>query len=510
MTSQDLLVSSPNATPQIEQALRHLTEGNFLDRLFRKDPSIWSDDPAVQKTISNRLGWLDAPVKAQAILDELEDKLSPQRVGAFQDLLFLGMGGSSAFARILEANPQLHGPGGLRLTVLDSLVPDQVHQHLNLMAAPTTLIIVGSKSGGTVETLNLAEIAEEQGASSRMIAITDPGTSLETRAKEKAYWATFLSWADVGGRFSPLTAFGLVPAILVRMDVRKLVDEALTLRQECLESKDVLTHPAATAAGQIGGSILAGTDILNLPESGNTGLLAPLLEQLLAESIGKVGKGLWPLFRAPGEVISIEERQSPGIGAEIYRWQLITAAIGAVLELNPFDEPDVGLAKSLARQALDQLQNGEGLPWPEVDQELTKGKVYGTEDLKSFCMNSDGKILSLLLYLPVNPESVRVAQNMADELSGRCDAPVMMGFGPRYLHATGQLHKGGNDASRYLVVTCDNLEDLKLNSGPMLSELALSQALADVQALQSRERAVAHLHLNSSAFEALKVLQETL
>ena len=180
------------------------------------------------------------------------------------------------------------------------------------------------------------------------------------------------------------------------------------------------------------------------------------------------------------------------------------------MELNPFDEPDVGLAKSLARQALDQLQNGEGLPWPEVDQELTKGKVYGTEDLKSFCMNSDGKILSLLLYLPVNPESVRVAQNMADELSGRCDAPVMMGFGPRYLHATGQLHKGGNDASRYLVVTCDNLEDLKLNSGPMLSELALSQALADVQALQSRERAVAHLHLNSSAFEALKVLQETL
>ncbi len=215
MTSLGLEISAPVDSELFDQAIRELEICDFLARLFRKDPSIWSNDSEIQDSIEHRLGWLDAPERAQKILSELTQSLNPLLEGQFQDLLFLGMGGSSAFARILEGNPQLHGSNGLRLTVLDSLIPDQVHHTLELMAAPSTLIIVASKSGGTVETLSLAEIAEEQGAASRMIAITDPGTSLEAGARERGYWGTFLSWSDVGGRFSALTAFGLVPAILV-------------------------------------------------------------------------------------------------------------------------------------------------------------------------------------------------------------------------------------------------------------------------------------------------------
>jgi hypothetical protein len=508
MTSLDLEISDPVDSELFDQAIRDLENCDFLARLFRKDPSIWSNDPEIQDTIAQRLGWLDAPERAQKLLPELRQKLSPLLEGQFQDLLFLGMGGSSAFARILEGNPQLQGSNGLRLTVLDSLIPDQVHHTLELMAAPSTLIIVASKSGGTVETLSLAEIAEEQGAASRMIAITDPGTSLETGARERGYWGTFLSWSDVGGRFSALTAFGLVPAILVGMDLEKLVTEASEFRKQCMAHKEVSDHPGVAPGAQIGASIRAGTDILNLPMSGNAGLLAPLLEQLLAESLGKDGQGLWPLCAAPESSISIQEQEGSSLGAELFRWQIMTATIGALLGLNPFDEPDVGQAKTLARQALDQLQDGSGLPWPEASHELPTATLFGTTDLASFCRSESdsNELLSLLLYLPTSPSALDDVQRLTDLV----DAPVMVGFGPRYLHTTGQLHKGGNDRARHLVVTAGSESDLKLSSGPMLSELSLAQALADVQALQNRGRTVAHIHLKCSAFEAHKALQDML
>jgi len=377
------------------------------------------------------------------------------------------------------------------------------------MASPTTLIIVASKSGTTVETLNLARIAENQGASSRMIALTDPGSPLETHAQKSGYHSTYLSWADVGGRFSPLTVFGLVPAILVGMDVHTLVEEAVDFRSRCLNHKEVKEHPALVMGAIIGASARAGIDRLNLPQSGTTGVLAPLLEQLLAESIGKAGQGLWPLFDASGIVMNLPEIETSGLGAEIFRWQLITATIGAVMGLNPFDEPDVGLSKSLAHRALEQLKEGTGLPWPPKTHEDEQAIFFGTQNIENFskAATETDEIISLLLYLPVTPQYEARAQKIAQVLSAKFNVPTMVGFGPRYLHATGQLHKGGNDRARHIVITSEHQNDILLNEGPWLSELSMAQALADVQALQQRDRSVAHIHLKAPAFEAMTILE---
>jgi hypothetical protein len=362
--------------------------------------------------------------------------------------------------------------------------------------------VVASKSGTTVETMTLANIAESRGAAHRTIALTDPGTPLEEHAREQGYCTTFLSPLDVGGRFSPFTVFGLVPALLVGMDVEEMLNKTAAFHALCRNEGSTGDHPGAALGAAIGACAKTGTDILNLPSSGASGVLAPLIEQLIAESIGKQGQGIWPLSHVSGPALSLHERGPSGIGEEIYRWQIATAAMGAVLGVNPFDEPDVGLAKTLARQALDQLQTGGELPEPAPSR----------ESLEDFCRKDavPGEIMSLLLYLPVNQDSEARARRIANGLSQKFATPVMVGFGPRYLHTTGQLHKGGNDRARHLVITSDNETDILLSQGPMLSKLALAQALADVQALQQKGRSVTHLHLKTPAFEALSKLEEML
>lgn len=479
--------------------------------------------------------------------------------------MLLGMGGSSLapglFAQVL-ANPQR----GLPLEVLDSTVPGAVLDALARLDLTRTLFIVSSKSGTTVETLSLfrtfynrlAQARGPEAAGRHFVAITDPGTPLASLAEALHFRARFLNDPTVGGRYSALTYFGLVPAALVGADLEVLLaraQEALCGSEGCVP---VASSLGARLGAVLGAAAADGRDKLTLLTSPLLSPFADWVEQLIAESTGKEGKGILPVVReTPGNVdvyrtdrlfVSLELADDaptadnlPGleaaghpivrlhlhdpydIGGQIVHWEVATALAGHLLAINPFDQPNVESAKQRAREMVQAYREQGHLPEPEPALETAGLRLYGavagrdlTEALADFFADPpQGAYVALLAFLAPNLETEAALQRLRRHLRDRLHLATTLGFGPRYLHSTGQAHKGDAGRGLFLLLTADDPEDVPIPDEPGRPEASLTfgvlktaQALGDQAALEAAGRRVLRVHLGQDPLSGLQRLLE--
>lgn len=481
-----------------------------VPRIWDRDHTVWSPDPT---ELADRLGWLDAPERAADARAELVALADGVRADGITDVVLVGMGGSSLYPAVL-ATTFGSAPGWPRLHVLDSTDPAAVLELEGAVPWATTLVVPASKSGGTIETLShlerfLARLHEAHGedAARHVLPITDPGSGLAERAAAVGFRGPALGQPDVGGRFSALTPFGLLPAALLGLDL----DAHLAAAQEMLAQARVV-EPNTNAPAMLGAVMAAGARVgrdkltLLLPEEvASFGLW---IEQLVAESTGKHGVGIVPVLGetpanatfgedrvvvALGDHPEIDELLAMGIPVvrlswsgpeqltgEVARWEFATAVAGALLGINPFDQPNVQAAKSATARV---LASDEELPPP-------------TDPATVLETLEPGDLLGLLAFVQpdgADEEKVRAA---ADVLRQRYGVPVTVGIGPRYLHSTGQLHKGGSDRVAFLLVVGDDPEDADIpGRGYGFSRLKRAQAAGDHAALLEAGRRVAHVRL---------------
>jgi glucose-6-phosphate isomerase len=513
-TSQKFLWGK--SEPLIQEWLKNAKKNRLVERIWDKDASVWTQELGAHKEIVSRLGWLEAPSRMREALDEIGAFADEIKKEGFESVVLLGMGGSSLAPELFQKTFG-NAPGCPALLVLDSTDPAQVLEIEKSVNLEKTLFIVSSKSGGTIELLSFfkyffakLEAIQKEKAGSHFVAITDPGTPLVDLAKEKKFRKIFLGFEDVGGRFSALTFFGLVPAALIGVDIEALLDRA-----EDLPQKD----PQALELG-VAMAVLAeeGRDKLTLWTSRGLESFGDWAEQLVAESTGKEGMGVIPivgegpisgdvygndrffvalfldgvdnqeleqkldvLSKAGHPVLILRIRDLLDLGAEFFRWEMATAIACALLKINAFDQPDVQAAKDKAKALLKKMGQGQKL---EV-----KNAVL---DLKQFCAElNEGDYVGILAFLPYKEQALTKLKTLAAKIREASGKAVTLGMGPRYLHSTGQLHKGGPAGGNFILVTGSHSQDAAVpGESYSFGELELAQAVGDLEALEAAGRRV--------------------
>ena len=423
----------------------------------------------------NRLGWIRAPERSLAEWDRLTALANDIRRDGLDRTLVCGMGGSSLAPQVLAASTVRPRAA---LHVLDSTDPAAVLAADRLHDADRTVFLIVSKSGTTVETLAFYRYFAARARPEQFVAITDPGSPLETLARERGFRAVVEHPADVGGRYAALTAVGMLPAALLGLDGRALLERARTVDPERAKA-----FGAALAPG-----VLAGRDKVALRLPAPVAALSHWIEQLVAESTGKDGRGVVPVVDDPvGAVLpdmQVVTDASPDpldLGAEFLRWEFATWELCERLGVNAFDQPDVDDAKRLAREELEAAGGG-------ALATLSPAALRGSA--------RPGDYLAILAYLPPVPHVTRRLQALRAEWGRALRCATTLGFGPRYLHSTGQLHKGGPNTGLFLVITADDAQDVEIpGEGRTFGALKRAQARGDVRALLARGRRVAHVHL---------------
>jgi glucose-6-phosphate isomerase len=510
-----------------------------MDGLWRRDPTAWSADPAVRQKIANRLGWLASPELMAGSVDRLTKFADGIKAGGFTDAVLLGMGGSSLAPEVLRAI--LGSAAGFpTLHVLDSTDPAAVRAAATPPAR--TLYLLASKSGSTIEPNSLAAHFQQRlrdaGISSwadHFVAITDEGTELAVRARGEHFRELFINPGDIGGRYSALSFFGLVPAALMGQDIGSIIAWGLAMLSASREP-EVMRNPAALLGLLMGSAARAGRDKLTLLLPADLEPFGLWVEQLVAESTGKNGVGILPVagertdpsrIDRPDRLFSALAHQAEGgaaaappkvespvfaamlpertaLGAEFVRWEIATAVAGALLEINPFDEPNVQQAKDATRRLLDQY-TGEGRLPVAPPNRTTRDGVSLTLSSRArdlahpehvLGLLHPGDYFALLAYLGPDPALLGVLQEFRLAVLARTGVATTLGYGPRYLHSTGQLHKGGANTGVFLIVTAEVAEDLPIPGQPFsFGTLELAQALGDFGALDATGRRALHLHL---------------
>ncbi len=482
-------------------------------RVAARDHRVWQDDPT---EVADRLGWLDAIARTDADAEGLEDIAQGLVADGVTDVVLVGMGGSSLYPEVLAATYGA-ADGHPRLHVLDSTDPGAVLELERRVPWASAVLIAASKSGTTVETRShLARLtarleeAHGDGASQRIIAITDPDSELERFGREQGFRAIVHGQPDVGGRFSALTPFGLLPAAVLGQDVRAHVAAAASVLG-AVGSTDPDENSGAVLGAAIAAAVEHGHDKLTLLLPGEIAGFGAWVEQLVAESTGKGGTGVLPVTDEPLEDLlarSTDDRlvialgDHPGVEAlpaqgtpvvhipwsgaaqlarEVARFEVATAFAGALLGLNPFDQPDVQAAKLAASRALEA---GEPLPDTGDGEALLADVV-------------EGDYVAVLAFVRPGSTDELAVVDAAARLRARLQVPVTVGIGPRYLHSTGQLHKGGPEGGRFLVVVGDDPEDADIpGRDTTFGELKRAQAAGDIAALRAAGRAVVRLTLD--------------
>lgn len=539
-----------------------LIEMRFARRLLAGDASLWSDDDETRALVEKRLGWLRATDAPATRIDEFDRLASGADDDGITHVVVLGMGGSSLAAAVMaEGLPPV--PGRPALLVLDDIDPVSVRSVEAEVAMAHTLFMVSSKSGSTVETLSLfeyfyaaVEAAGVENPGTRFIALSDPGTPLVRLAHDRGFRSVVETPADVGGRFSALTAFGLLPAALAGHDIRGMLESARRMLTASSAEVPIAENPALGLGARLGALSLAGRDKLTITTSPRLRTFAAWLEQLVAESTGKQGSGIIPVIGEPlrptgaypddrvfldvslvGDaaaadaaesvaarldalaeaghpVMRVEVPDASELGSEFLRWELAVAAAGALLDLNPFDEPDVNEAKRRARELLEQGDEmGADVNEPQAAESglelymdaAANGHGDVGERLRTWVDAVDpAAYVAVLAYFADSEERDRLAGRLREAIGARTGAATTLGYGPRYLHSTGQLHKGGRSGGAYLVLTGDSTEDVQVPGADYgLAELQHAQALGDAAALRERGRSVARVNLGWYVDEGL-------
>ncbi len=559
-----------------------LANEHFGARLWRKDATLWKSDPRDQDQIRNSLGWLTVAQAMEECAAELEEFRKEVREAGFRHVVHMGMGGSS-LAPLVFASTFPPGDNGLPLTVLDTTDPATILRIEREVPLADTLFIVASKSGTTAEPSAFgdyfyARVKDLKGdrAGENFVAITDPGSPMVKLAADRRFRKTFLNFADIGGRYSALSYFGLLPASLMGMDIGELLVRALRMVHACTSSVPDEENPGLVLGAALGELAHHWQDKLTFLVPGAVGTLGLWLEQLLAESTGKEGTGILPvagepigtpavygddrifvLYKVRNEpdeaqsqatvtlqqaghpliAITLEDRLD--LAQEFFRWEMATATSGAILGINPFDQPNVQESKDNTNRLLAMVREQGHLP--EEKPALTEGSLslYGdasaptlAEVLRHFFeqagtgsastdeaavsnenahASSSGNYIAILAYLPETPETDRALQSMRVRLRDRYRVATTMGYGPRYLHSTGQFHKGGPNTGLFLELTADDAEDVQIPGQPYtFGTFKQAQALGDLEALRRHGRRALRIHLGEVTSKGLRELEQAL
>ncbi|MFC1911739.1 glucose-6-phosphate isomerase [Chloroflexota bacterium] len=516
--------------PGVKEALAGLQERKVVSRIWRKDHTLWSPEPG---EITNRLGWLTVTDFISEQMSVLLSFAEEIRAAGYRYAVLLGMGGASLGTEVLRRT--LGSAGGYpELFVLDSTVPAWVQKVTEAIDPAHTLFLVSSKSGGTIETLSfykhfrklVEKSVGKEKSGQNFVVITDAGTPLSRLAEETGFRRTFLNPADVGGRFSVLSYFGMVPAALMGIDIQKLLERTDSVRKVCAPDIPARDNPGAVLGAAVGTLAQRGRDKLTLITSPSVGTFGLWVEQLIAESLGKAGKGIIPVMGEPLLVptqyekdrlfvylrlegddnssldAAVKDLQSSGqpvillnlsdcydLGAEFYRWEFAIAVTGEILGVHPFDQPDVQAAKDATGRVLQEYQASGYLP-----HQVASG--HSLQDLLSEAKKGD--YLAIMAYALQTPDNDDVLNDLRTKVMKQYRVATTMGYGPRLLHSTGQLHKGGPDNGLFLQITVDHARDFPVPGEPYtFGVLADAQALGDYRALKSLSRRITRVHLNS-------------
>jgi glucose-6-phosphate isomerase len=525
-----------------------LLQDHVVPRIWDRDIAVWQAGPGsdAARSIETRLGWLDIAKTMPPHLDRLIQLGRAAHEEKIEAVYLLGMGGSSLCAEVLRS---VYGvaDGWPELFVLDTTDEQTITAAAARMVPDRTLFIVASKSGGTVEVASMERFfwsrttaALGDRAGRQFVAITDPGTALEKLAATRGYRETFVNPPDIGGRFSALSLFGLVPTALLGASPRDLLAAGTAMAEGCRQENHA--NAGLELGAFIGAATLEGRDKLTVVLPPSLSTLGLWIEQLVAESTGKHGKGALPVVDEPlgrpdeyGQdraFVSIAtERDAPdtdrlaaleaaghpvlrlstrvdGIGAEFFRWEFATAIAGAALGINPFDEPNVSEAKEQSKVMLGAHARDGRLPGgPPVAQDggvavyssAFKGDTPAAVVRAAIEQLRPGDYVAFLSYLPAEAAVARAVAGAREAIRRRTRSASTFGVGPRYLHSTGQYHKGGPNTALAFVITADDASETEIpESGYSFSVLKRAQALGDYQTLDAHGRRVVRIHVTGA------------
>jgi transaldolase/glucose-6-phosphate isomerase len=522
---------------KVDEALARCDKEKVSERIWSGDTSLWKTDPEHRGEIGQRLGWMHAVDTMSGETERLRNFADEIRGEGFTNVVLLGMGGSSLSAEVFSRCLGV-ADGFPDLKVLDTTIPGSILEAERGVDLERTLFIVSSKSGGTIEVLSLykyfrkriEEIAGGE-AGKHFTAITDPGTSLGKLASEQKFRRVFLNPPDIGGRFSALSYFGLVPAALIGADLDRLLMRASQAVESSSAEVPPLENPCLWLGAIMAQASLSGIDKLSIILSPPLRAFGLWLEQLIAESTGKDGKGIVPidgepwsgpesygndrLFvylrldedgtcdqyvsameRAGHPVVTLRLHTAYDLGREMFRWQFATAIAGAIMEINPFDQPNVQESKDLTGELLGRFRSEGELPSDESLGIDDPGLGEALKELMSTIKTGD--YVGLNAYLRPSAETVEALDQLRGIALDRYKVATTVGFGPRFLHSTGQLHKGGPDKGVFVQITAEDPEDLEIpGESYSFGVLKNAQALGDYEALKRRNRRILRVRLSS-------------
>jgi len=547
----------------VQQALDEWQQENRISRLWNRDASLWSGGDEAQW-----LGWLDIVEASLAQVDELQDFGKEIAASDIKHVVLLGMGGSSMAPEVLRECFG-SGPGYPVLEVLDSTDPAQVSTVEGAVDLPRTLFIVASKSGSTLEPnilmayffQRMVETVGPGQAAAHFVAITDPGSHLEQEATEKQFRRIFSGRPDVGGRFSALSNFGMVPAAVLGVDCRRFLERTREMVGACGPDAPVSDNPGVQLGCILGVAANHGRDKLTLIATEQLASIGAWLEQLVAESTGKQGKGVIPLdgepLMAPGgygddrvfvylcadapadpelarSVMQLELAGHPvvritladiyDLGQELFRWEIATAVVGAIIGVNPFDQPDVEASKIETRKLTAAYESGGS--FPEETRVAGDGVLsiytdaHNAGELTAACGGEAsvadilkahlGRVrqcdyVALLAYIERNAAHTDALQAIRGDILREYRVATCLGFGPRFLHSTGQAYKGGPNSGVFLQLTCDAAKDLPVPGHKYtFGVVEAAQARGDFAVLAERRRRALRVHLGADVAAGLK------
>ena len=557
--------------PQIARAVEATVEEwigeDKVQRIWGRDPSLWTGSDEDQW-----LGWLDVVTTQFERRRDFLQISADVRQGQFTHTLLLGMGGSSLCPEVLRSTFE-SGPSHPALRVLDSTDPAQVRGAEESVDLRRTLFICSSKSGTTLESSILFEYFFDRVSGifgpgetgQRFVAITDPGSSLESLARQRDLRRVFLGRPDIGGRFSGLSDFGLVPAAVMGLDVGRLLDATKEMVDYCRADVPVPENPGVLLGIALGQLAASGRNKLTVAASPAIASLGAWLEQLVAESTGKNGKGIVPVdqetlgppevygddrvfvylkLRSEGStavdsaidridqagqpVVRIQLDDLYAIGQEFFRWEMATAVAGSLLKLNPFDQPDVDASKVASRKVTAEFEQTGALEKADPFFETSDISLFSDSDavaralqqatprpslsgyLGAYLEGLDtGDYFAILAYVAMNAMHLSHLQRIRDIVRDRTCVATCLGFGPRFLHSTGQLHKGGPATGVFLQITCDDPMDLPVpGRSYSFGIVKAAQALGDMKVLEQRGRRVLRVHIGGDLAYGLDQLRQ--
>jgi transaldolase / glucose-6-phosphate isomerase len=552
----------------IDATLREWQAGDKLNHLWKGDKSLWTNDDE-----DKWLGWLHVVDDQIAHLQQLTQLADDVAKAGFRHALLLGMGGSSLCPEVLKITfgPQQGHPG---LHVLDSTDPAQIRAIEQQIDVAKTLFIVASKSGSTLEPnifkqyfFDRAQKVSGKDAGKQFLAITDPGSRMQQVAEKDGFRHIFFGVPSIGGRYSALSNFGLVPAAVMGLDLRRFLDNTEAMVQACAATVPVQENPGAVLGAVLGTLGKNGRDKVTIITSPGINDLGAWLEQLLAESTGKQGKGLIPVDReklGPPEVygndrifvylrlqngadanqdsqidalrkagqpvVRIDVEDIYDIGQEFFRWEVATAVAGSIIGINAFNQPDVEASKVVTRELTTEYEKTGKLPEEKPifeedgiklftdarNAEDLKNAVRGENSLSAYLrahLNrlSGGDYFALLAYIQMNREHEDALQAIRHVVRDRKRVATCLGFGPRFLHSTGQAYKGGPNSGVFLQITCDDAADLPVPGQKYTFGIVkAAQARGDFQVLADRQRRALRVHLGKDVKAGLEKMKQVL